>query len=178
MPKIIENVKEKLLEEGKKILIEKSYKELNIRFIVKRCNIGIGTFYNYFSNKEELVNEIFRNDWEKTMKLINKLKFSNIPLKEKLYEIYLSMDDFITKYISIFYEIAMLNGYKKNHHSSKGYQSFANSIMDLIEYEKQNKNISSDLSSYKLANLIISNMIFLSKTKYMDFDELYNSLKI
>ncbi|KEI91443.1 TetR/AcrR family transcriptional regulator [Clostridium botulinum] len=51
----------------------------------KNCNIAIGTFYNYFSSKDYLVREIFVSDWEKSIKIIEKIKLSDTTLKEKIY---------------------------------------------------------------------------------------------
>ena len=36
MPKILKNIREKLLIEGRKILLEKNYEELNIRDVCKK----------------------------------------------------------------------------------------------------------------------------------------------
>ncbi|WP_242855580.1 TetR/AcrR family transcriptional regulator [Ruminiclostridium josui] len=79
VPKIIENIKENLILEGRKTLIEKSYKELNIRDIAKTCGIGIGTFYNYFENKEKFVHEIFMDDWRKIIGLSESLNLQKSP---------------------------------------------------------------------------------------------------
>ncbi|MDU7254172.1 MAG: TetR/AcrR family transcriptional regulator, partial [Clostridium sp.] len=89
MPKILKNIREKLLIEGRKILLEKNYEELNIRDVCKNCNIAIGTFYNYFSSKDHLVREIFASDWEKSIKIIEKIRLSDATLKEKIYNLYI-----------------------------------------------------------------------------------------
>ena len=65
MPKIINNLREKLMVKGREILIFKGYNSLNIRDLVKECDIAIGTFYNYYKNKDEIVNAIIKADWEK-----------------------------------------------------------------------------------------------------------------
>lgn len=176
MPKIIENVKESLILEGRKTLIEKNYKELNIRDIAKNCNIAIGTFYNYFSNKEEFVSEIFKDDWRNTLNLAERLKTSEEPLKEKIRKIYISMQDFVDKYISIFYEIAMLKGYE----SKRDYdmQDIYVKVQEILSIEKNRGNIKSPLSIEKLAHFIVINIMDLNKNKYMSFDELYEQMNI
>ncbi len=176
MPKIIENVKESLILEGRKTLIEKNYKELNIRDIAKNCNIAIGTFYNYFSNKEEFVSEIFKDDWRNTLNLAERLKTSEEPLKEKIRKIYISMQDFVDKYISIFYEIAMLKGYE----SKRDYdmQDIYVKVQEILSIEKNKGNVKSPLSMQKLAHFIVINIMDLNKNKYMSFDELYEQMNI
>ncbi len=46
--------KEKILAEGRKLIEQKPISEINIPDITKACGIATGTFYHYFSSKEEL----------------------------------------------------------------------------------------------------------------------------
>ena len=176
MPKIIENIKEQILDCGKQTLINKNYKELNIRDIAKQCGIGIGTFYNYFKNKDELVNEIFMGDWIKLSNNYKEKMYSDISIKNKLYYLYLDIDTFVENYMSIFYEIAMVKG-SKDHgelHTDMMYLL----LEETIAYERQKGNISSSLSDTILSKFIYNNLVMLSKEKFMTFEELYSSLNI
>lgn len=176
MPKIIENVKENLILEGRKTLIENSYAQLNIRDIAKNCGIAIGTFYNYFPNKEDFVSEIFRDDWRNTLALADSLKETEVPLKEKIRKIYSSMQAFVDRYISIFYEIAMLKGYE----SKRDYdmKDIYIKMEEILAVEKAKGSVKSGLSPEKLAHFVISNIMYLNKNKYMSFDELYEQMNI
>jgi AcrR family transcriptional regulator len=176
VPKIIENVKESLILEGRKTLIEKSYKELNIRDIAKNVGIAIGTFYNYFPNKEVFVYQIFMDDWKNTLDLADSLKNSEEPLKEKVRKIYLSMQDFVDRYISIFYEIAMLKGYESKREYDM--RDLYIKLEEILTSEKENGNIQSPLSPEKLSHFIISNLMYLSKNKYITFDEMFQHMNI
>lgn len=176
MPKIIENIKENLILEGRETLIEKSYKELNIRDIAKSCGIGIGTFYNYFENKEKFVHEIFMDDWRKIIGLSESLKFSKLPLKEKIREIYIYLDGFVDKYLSIFYEISMQKGYSPERNNDM--KDLYISVEGILNTEKDNGTIRSMLTPHSLSQFIVSNLMYLSKTKYISFDELYSHMNI
>ncbi len=50
MPKIIENLQSKLIEEAKKQIEEAGYGAMTIRSVAKACGVGVGTVYNYFSS--------------------------------------------------------------------------------------------------------------------------------
>lgn len=176
MPKIIENIKENLILEGRKILIEKSYKELNIRDTSKNCGIGIGTFYNYFKNKEMFVHEIFMDDWRKVIGLTESLRASKEPLKEKIKKIYICLDGFVDKYLSIFYEISMLKGYSPERDNDM--KDLYTMVEEILNIEKANGTIKSPLSPQSLSYFIVSNLVYLSKTKYISFDELYSHMNI
>ncbi|MBO4819659.1 MAG: TetR/AcrR family transcriptional regulator [Firmicutes bacterium] len=65
MPKIIENLREKLLEEAKKQIKENGYAKTTIRSIAKGCDVGTGTVYNYFPSKDMLIASFMSGDWKK-----------------------------------------------------------------------------------------------------------------
>ena len=176
VPKIIENIKENLISEGRNTLIEKSYKELNIRDIAKNCGIGIGTFYNYFENKEVFVHEIFMDDWRKILGLSEDLKSSQDPLKDKIRNIYLFLDGFVDKYLSIFYEISQLKGYSPERDDDMS--DLYTMVEEILNIEKSNGTINSLLTPHSLSHFIVSNLMYLSKTKYISFDELYSHMNI
>ena len=47
MPKIIENVKQKLMDETRRQIAECGYDAVTVRSVAKACEIGIGTVYNW-----------------------------------------------------------------------------------------------------------------------------------
>jgi AcrR family transcriptional regulator len=176
MPKIIENVKEKLILEGRKALLEKNYKELNIREVAKNCGIAIGTFYNYFPNKESFVSEIFKDDWRNTIDLAEELKTSEEPLKAKIGKIYFSMQGFVDRYLTVFYEIAMLKGYERKRDYDM--KDLYIKIEEILSIEETKGNIKSKLEPQKLTHFVVSNLMYLSQNKYMSFDDLYDQMNI
>ncbi len=64
MPKIIENVRESLIAEAKKQVLENGFTSLSIRSVAKACDIASGTVYNYFDSKETLVASFMAEDWQ------------------------------------------------------------------------------------------------------------------
>jgi Transcriptional regulator len=178
MPKIIEHLRETIILEGRKLLSNKGYKELNVREIAKNCNIALGTFYNYFSTKDGLVLEIVREDWRQISDLIEGLKLTDESCKEKIRKIYLSLEFFISSYISIFIEMAVPKNHSYDHMSHDKFHLLYGKLSELIDLERTKGHIHSPISSYKLAQLIMSNLIYLNTNKYISFDELYDSFKI
>ncbi|MBE5892753.1 MAG: TetR/AcrR family transcriptional regulator [Lachnospiraceae bacterium] len=63
MPKIIENLDQRLIEEARKQIEESGYSAVTIRSVAKGCGVGVGTVYNYFPSKDDLVASFMAADW-------------------------------------------------------------------------------------------------------------------
>ena len=48
MPKLIEQLREKLLFEAKKQIYEQGYSKTTVRSVTAALGVGVGTVYNYF----------------------------------------------------------------------------------------------------------------------------------
>ena len=65
MPKIIENVRGRLLAEAKKQISERGYSNTTVRSVAGECGLAAGTVYNYFSSKDMLIASFMLEDWKK-----------------------------------------------------------------------------------------------------------------
>ena len=175
MPKIIENIRETILEKGKEMLLEESYNDFNIRKLAKNCEIGLGTLYNYFNNKEVLVYHIFLSDWESTMKLADELKEKKLPIRKKLHMRYISLETFVSQYLRVFWEISVSSQTGCPHDR---YVELHKKIKGLILAEQNLGNINTNTDIDKLAYFIMSNMLNNIKLKHLTFDEMMDYIKI
>lgn len=73
MPKIIENLEERLIEEAKTQLEQVGYGAMTIRSIAKACGVGVGTVYNYFPSKEALLATYLLADWKKCINTVHEV---------------------------------------------------------------------------------------------------------
>ena len=71
MPKIIKNLENRLLEEAKHQVEESGYSAMTIRSVAKACGVGVGTVYNYFSSKDDLLATFMLEDWNQCITAIN-----------------------------------------------------------------------------------------------------------
>ena len=68
----MKDTKTDLFNCGKELFSRKGFKDTNVSDITKSVGIGTGTFYNYYSSKEELFMAIFMEENEKLKKKILK----------------------------------------------------------------------------------------------------------
>ena len=71
MPKIIENLESKLIEEACKQVQQSGYGALTIRSVAKACGVGVGTVYNYFPSKDALIATYLLGDWQHCVTVID-----------------------------------------------------------------------------------------------------------
>ena len=100
MPKIIENVREQLLEEAKKQVAENGYGKTTIRSVAQACGIGVGTVYNYFDSKDMLIASFMVEDWKQFLECID--SDASEDTKEILKNVVAGLSDFMQKYRVLF----------------------------------------------------------------------------
>jgi len=56
--------KEEILQACREIVSEEGLQAVNMRAVAKRCHVALGSLYNYFSNKDDLVLETIESVWQ------------------------------------------------------------------------------------------------------------------
>lgn len=173
MPKILNNPKERILKEAKKMLDTNGYKNFSMRELAKNSNIGLGTVYNYFSNKEAIVRAIIKTDWQNLISELANTNSKNIDFVDKMKFIYDGMDMFFTNHVEIFFEL--YNSEDKKYSQTKCHNNILEDICSIIDeiisYHLNNNTIELTLKN-NLSNFIVSNMIVIIKNKGYTFEDL------
>lgn len=73
MPKIIEGLREQLLAEAKRQILEQGYAKTTVRSVASALGVGVGTVYNYFESKEMLVATFVFEQWREYLAHIESL---------------------------------------------------------------------------------------------------------
>lgn len=84
MPKIIDNLHEKIFECSLKLFGEYGYNEVNMKRIAKELDIAVGTLYNYYPNKQDLFFTVLKKSWQQTFFKLDKVKETNYSSRKKL----------------------------------------------------------------------------------------------
>ena len=102
MPKIIENIRERLLAEAKRQVSESGYSAMTIRSVATACGVGTGTVYNYFPSKDMLVASFMLEDWMECIQAISEGTAHATDVKEALYCMYQELLKYKEKYTNLF----------------------------------------------------------------------------
>ena len=102
MPKIIENIREKLLEEAKRQVNENGYSSMTIRSVATACGVGTGTVYNYFPSKDMLVASFMLEDWVLCMQEIEQGVKNAEGARAALYCMHQELLTYKEKYTNLF----------------------------------------------------------------------------
>jgi len=110
MPKILDNPKEKLLEEARRQVEDKGYSAMTIRSVAKACHVSVGTVYNYFPSKEALVAAYMLQDWKICLEKIEASSKNNAGAEPILACMYEQLSAFAAQYDSLFSDAGAATG--------------------------------------------------------------------
>ena len=102
MPKIIENLDQRLMEEARRQIKESGYSAMTIRSVAAACGVGVGTVYNYYPSKEALVATFILEDWNACYSDITACAESARGREPVLWAIYENLQRFITEHAAVF----------------------------------------------------------------------------
>lgn len=111
MPKIIENLKDRLLAETERQLSQSGYGALTIRSIALSCGVGVGTVYNYFPSKEALVASFLLGDWNVCAESIQAAADCAESPRPVLQCMYDQLQGFARRHLQIFRDEAAMSGF-------------------------------------------------------------------
>lgn len=115
MPKIIENLESRLIEEAIKQINANGYGAVTIRSVANACGVGVGTVYNYFSSKDDLLAAYLLQDWNvsmDTVKTVGAQSSSPMTMFECMYN---QIQYFSRRYSNIFQDPEAVTGFSSSY---------------------------------------------------------------
>ncbi len=155
MPKVIDNVREKIIEETKKIVMEQGYSAVSVRAVSKNCRIASGTIYNYFPSKESMIAACMHEDWKVTVEGFEKAAAENRGIKALLKDIFDGIVLFCSEHARVIGDpearASFGNSFNRYH------MTLVMQVSGIIdgECEKAALNYNKDLAPFVAENLIV-----------------------
>lgn len=110
MPKLINDLRNRILDSAERLLTEKGYQGLTIREIADECGIASGTVYNYFKSKEMLVGTIIGNRWIATLEKTDNDICRTKNISEGLSCIFDGLESFCLLHVDLWKEYGEIKG--------------------------------------------------------------------
>ena len=183
LARIIENPKELILDNAKSILYTKGYSNLNIRNVAKASGLAVGTIYNYYPTKKDLVIEMMIGYWEECFKALEIIIFSNESLYEKLNKIYNELNTFVSTFKEVWLKSSNFEhpGYVESG-LEKEYiymEKLIRKIEALLitEASKDESEITIKINSYEMAKFIVMNFITMIQMHIFEYPTFEKILK-
>lgn len=102
MPKIIEDLRERLLQEAQKQIGQDGYAAMTIRSVARACQVAVGTVYNYFPSKDQLVASAMLLRWNRCVQSIADAAENGESAENVLWEIYQQLSNYMDEYQILF----------------------------------------------------------------------------
>ena len=177
MSRIIENPKGLILSNAKELLYNEGFKKFSMRNLSRKCGIALGTIYNYYSTKEELIIEMMTDYWEMHFYILEDILDSDDTLYIKLNEIFNKLSIFIKMFKEVWLKPELYENpdcIKKSLEKENIYiEKLTIMIEKILLKEEENNKIKLKLNSYETAKFILMNYIAMVKMpifKYSSFE--------
>lgn len=177
MSRIIENPEQLILNGAKEILYNEGLEKFSMRTLSKKCNIALGTIYNYYSTKEDLIVEMMTDYWKNNLYALKYIINSDDALYTKLNEIFNKLSIFVKTFKDIWLKPELYKSPDCVKDSLIQENIYMEKLVKIIETillkEAKNNKITLKLNSYETAKFILMNyitMIQMPMFKYSSFE--------
>jgi len=183
LSRIIESPRELILNEAKKILYNEGYSSISIRRIAKECDIAVGTIYNYFPTKKELIVEMMTNFWEEYFYNIETILSSQENFYAKLESVFHNLAQFIKSFREIWLTNELYSSPDYIESGLKKQNIYIDKLIITIE-EMLKKHVyngndesAKRVNTNKMASFIVMNFITMVQMPYFDYPFFESILK-
>ena len=119
MPKIIENLEQRLKDAAKQQVKKVGYAAMTIRSVATACGVGVGTVYNYFSSKDELLASSMQDDWMVCVAAMGEVAGSETTPEAVARAVYDELSDFAHRHNHIFRDEAAAKSFANSFRHSE-----------------------------------------------------------
>ncbi|GAA0134449.1 TetR/AcrR family transcriptional regulator [Paenibacillus sp. YSY-4.3] len=166
------NKREDILEAALELFAERGYDATTVPTIAQKANVGAGTIYRYFENKEVLVNSLFQECVQQLAQaLILDEPLKEAPIRLKFKHIFMQISKFACDHEKALAFIGSHTGAQFLDESSKSmFQAFLDTIRRVLD-EGKRQGILCPLPSNVLIAIVYGSLVELFKVIRMGMIE-------
>jgi len=182
MPKLYDDLRETIVQEAKSIIVSKGYSKLNMREVAKASGIAVGTIYNYFPTKDNLMSELMYRYWMEFIAAVQQVQDDDCDLFLKLRKIYQLLESFLDIFKDTWLKLnKSQTGMTKEHYKQK--QEVVDLFVAAIEHaikqhkEKAVQKNTQEINDRELASLIVQNFMLIVQMRQFEYETFEKILK-
>lgn len=175
MSRVIENPKELILSTATTLVHEEGINSINMRAVAKKCDVSLGTIYNYFPTKIDLVTAVIENFWNDCFKEFHHAYDPGLDFFKQLEVMYFYMLNYLDPFRDTWLkDLSTLPSFYNNEDKLKEIAYMDHFIIvleELIETQHVyfDKKLYKTLGKKRLLDFILSNFIMMLKNNERDY---------
>ncbi|GFP75498.1 hypothetical protein bsdtw1_01578 [Clostridium fungisolvens] len=181
LSRIIENPKQLILKKAKEILYNEGYSKLSMRTLSKACDIALGTIYNYYPTKKDLVIEMMTDYWQEFLYSVQKISDLESDIYVKFNEIYSELKNFIESFRQYWLTPELYGSPEFVEGGLKQEYVFIERLVIIVENilvkEHADNNIQVKVGMHETASFIIMNLITIVQMPIFTYESFELFLK-
>lgn len=181
--KSAENTKELILKTSKEIAYTQGLSQVSMRKVASECNIAIGTIYNYYPTKMDIIFEIIEDFWKDCLIGFNQKVYNEMSVFEEIECFYFHIKNYLEQFEqNWFSDLSKLSYDNKSKAKDREVQFRSNlinilkSIIDKHE-EKLNDEIFNNYSKDEISMFILNNFMIMLKNNNQSYSIFDYTLK-
>lgn len=172
MNKHPEDLNQLILRTANQILLKEGYAKLTMRNVARKSEIALGSIYNYYPSKNDLIAQMMRNYWDDFFQALKANPTKEMSFEEQMEQIFILLNNFLNRFRASWLTIEYYQDKDKlesGHHESEYIRRLVSVVKDILDRERSPSVDSTALNADEWARIIVLNMITMAQFPAFDF---------
>jgi AcrR family transcriptional regulator len=161
MAKVLVNAKRAIFTAAKELLDSRGYAALSMREVAGRSGVALGTIYNYYANKQELVQDMMIVQWIVFSERQAAIASSQLGVYVRLYKLYKELGAFVGTFRQLWSMREACDLPKEPDKLTEYLERVADCVEGILLQEARRGGIRLKRDAHELARFIVMNHMAL-----------------
>lgn len=178
LPKILDNPKEEILKHAREIVLNEGSETLTMRKVSQLSGIAVGTLYNYFPTKRDLIIQLMENYWYDYLNAVDEIDKKEEDFYKKLLQIYKSLEMFVQTFLDVWVKNSSSEYSEDGIKRKMGFMEKLNERMETILMKEQDKGrVRLFLDPHTMAKFLLLNFYMMAQMKHFEYEHFEEIIK-